>query len=143
MSKRTEWADDLSLSASGKKLVGKAGIVPVRRLADKVGLTDALGAALVRRGFRPVHDRGTVLVSAACAVLLGARSMAGIDVMRQTSLVLGRPASASTLWRTLEAIGPVQQTKIAPRGPGPVSTSTSSSTCARAAFPGSRSTGGS
>ena len=75
--------------------------MPVRRLADKVGLTDALGAALVRRGFRPVHDRGTVLVSAACAVLLGARSMAGIDVMRQTSLVLGRPASASTLWRTL------------------------------------------
>lgn len=113
MSKRTEWADDLSLSAGGKKLVGKAGIVPVRRLADKVGLTDALGAALVRRGFRPVHDRGTVLVSAACAVLLGARSMAGIDVMRQTSLVLGRPASASTLWRTLEAIGPVQLTKIA------------------------------
>ncbi|MEY9988236.1 hypothetical protein ABIE67_000268 [Streptomyces sp. V4I8] len=113
MSKRTEWADDLSLSASGKKLVGKAGIVPVRRLADKVGLTDALGAALVRRGFRPVHDRGTVLVSAACAVLLGARSMAGIDVMRQTSLVLGSPASASTLWRTLEAIGPVQLTKIA------------------------------
>ena len=113
MSKRTEWADDLSLSASGKKLVGKAGIVPVRRLADKVGLTDALGAALVRRDFRPVHDRGTVLVSAACAVLLGARSMAGIDVMRQTSLVLGRTASASTLWRTLEAIGPVQLTKIA------------------------------
>lgn len=76
-------------------------------------MTDALGAALVRRGFRPVHDRGTVLVSAACAVLLGARSMAGIDVMRQTSLVLGSPASASTLWRTLEAIGPVQLTKIA------------------------------
>ena len=67
----------------------------------------------MRRGFRPVHDRGTVLVSAACAVLLGARSMAGIDVMRQASLVLGRPASASTLWRTLEAIGPVQLTKIA------------------------------
>jgi hypothetical protein len=113
VSKRTEWADDLSLSAKGKKLVGKAGIVPVRRLADKVGLTDGLGQALVRRGFHPVHDRGTVLVSAACAVLLGARSMAGIDVMRQVSLVLGQPASASTLWRTLEKIGPVQLTKIA------------------------------
>jgi hypothetical protein len=113
VSKRTEWADDLSLSANGKKLVGKAGIVPVRRLADKVGLTDALGAALVCRDFHPVHDRGTVLVSAACAVLLGARSMAGIDVMRQAALVLGPPASASTLWRTLNAIGPVQLTKIA------------------------------
>jgi hypothetical protein len=113
VSDRTEWADDLSLSTKGRKLVGKAGIVPVRRLADKVGLTDGLGQALVRRGFHPVHDRGTVLVSAACAVLLGARSMAGIDVMRQVSLVLGQPASASTLWRTLEKIGPVQLTKIA------------------------------
>ncbi len=92
---------------------GKAGIVAVRRLADKVGLTDGLGQALARRDFHPVHDRGTVLVSAACAVLLGARSMAGIDVMRQTSLVLGSQASAPTLWRTLEAIGPVQLTKIA------------------------------
>jgi hypothetical protein len=93
--------------------VGKAGIVPVRRLADKAGQTDGLGQALVRWGFHPVHGRGTVLISAACAVLLGARSMAGIDVMRQASLILGQPASASTLWRTLEKIGPVQLTKIA------------------------------
>ncbi len=113
MSKLTEWAKDLSVSAGGRKLVGKAGIVPVRRLADKVGLTDTLSSALVRRDFHPVHDRGGVLVTAACAVLLGARSIAGIAVMRQAALVLGRPASASTLYRTLDAIGPVQLAKIA------------------------------
>lgn len=113
MSKLTEWAEGLSLSAGGGKLVGKAGIVPVRRLADKAGLTDALSAALVRRDFHPVHDRGGVLVSAACAVLLGARSIAGIKVMRQAALVLGHPASASTLYRTLDGIGPVQLAKIA------------------------------
>ncbi|MFG2677287.1 hypothetical protein [Streptomyces sp. NPDC048445] len=71
MSKLTEWATGLSLTTDAKKLVGKAGIVPVRRLADRVGLTDFLGGALVRRDFHPVHDRGQVLVSAACAVLLG------------------------------------------------------------------------
>lgn len=113
MSKLTEWAEGLSLSASGRKLVGKAGIVPVRRLADRVGLTDALSGALVRRDFHPVHDRGAVLVTAASAVLLGARSIAGIDVMRQAALVLGHPASASTLYRTLDAIDPVQLTRIA------------------------------
>ena len=112
MSKLTEWAEGLSLSAGGRKLVGKAGIVPVRRLADKVGLTDALSSVLVRRDFHPVHDRGGVLVSAACAVLLGARSIAGIEVMRQAALVLGHPASASTLYRTLDAIGPVPLAKI-------------------------------
>jgi hypothetical protein len=113
VSKLTEWAEGLSLSAGGRKLVGKAGIVPARRLADKVGMTDALSGALVRRDFHPVHDRGAVLVSAACAILLGSRSMSGIAVMRQVSAVLGNPASASTLWRTLDAIGPVQLTKIA------------------------------
>lgn len=112
MSELTEWAKDLSLSAGGRKLVGKAGIVPVRRLADKVGLTSALSSALVRRDFHPVHDRGGVLVSAALAVLLGARSIAGIAVMRQAALVLGQPASASTLYRTLDDIGPVQLSKI-------------------------------
>lgn len=113
MSKPTGWTDGLSLSAGGRKLVGKAGIVPVRRLADKVGLTDCLSGALVRRDFHPVHDRGAVLVFAACAVLLGSRSMSGIAVMRQAALVLGNPASASTLYRTLDAIGPVQLAKIA------------------------------
>jgi hypothetical protein len=112
VSKLTEWAEGLSLSTGGRKLVGKAGIVPVRRLADKVGLTDALSGALVRQDFHPVHDRGGVLVSAACAVLLGARSIAGIEVMRQTALVLGHPASASTLYRTLDGIGPVQLAKV-------------------------------
>jgi hypothetical protein len=54
-----------------------------------------------------------VLVAAACSVVLGARSIAGIEVMRQAALVLGRPASASTLYRTLDGIGPVQLAKIA------------------------------
>lgn len=113
MTKLTEWAEGLSLSAGGRKLVGKAGIVPVRRLADRVGLTDTLSGALVRRDFHPVHDRGAVLVQAACAILLGARSVAGIEVMRQAALVLGRPASASTLYRTLDSLGPVRLAKLA------------------------------
>jgi hypothetical protein len=77
VSKLTEWAEGLSLSAGGRKLVGKAGIVPMRRLADRVGLSDALSSALVRRDFHPVHDRGGVLVSAACAVLLQCRCFYG------------------------------------------------------------------
>ncbi|MGC5008872.1 hypothetical protein [Streptomyces sp. NBC_00353] len=57
MSKFTEWAEGLSLSAGGRKLVGKAGIVPVRRVADKTGLTDALSSALVRRDLEFPRDR--------------------------------------------------------------------------------------
>ncbi|MFG2677288.1 transposase [Streptomyces sp. NPDC048445] len=39
--------------------------------------------------------------------------MSGIAVMRQAALVLGHPASASTLYRALDAIGPVELAKIA------------------------------
>jgi hypothetical protein len=85
----------------------------VPRTTNKTGLTDALSSALVRRDFHPVHDRGGVLVSAACAVLLGARSIAGIDVMRHAALVLRHSPSASTLYRTLDQVGPVQLAKIA------------------------------
>lgn len=53
----TEWAEGLSPSAGGQKLVGKAGIVPVRRLADKTGLADALSSALVRRDLKFPRDR--------------------------------------------------------------------------------------
>ncbi|MFF7838261.1 hypothetical protein ACFZC6_05505 [Streptomyces ossamyceticus] len=42
MTKLIEWAEGLSLSAGRQKPAGKAGIVPVRRVADKAGLTDAL-----------------------------------------------------------------------------------------------------
>ncbi|MFI1358239.1 hypothetical protein ACH4TV_32360 [Streptomyces sp. NPDC020898] len=120
MSKGTDWADDLSLSASGKKLVGKAGIVLVRRLSDKVGLTDALGAALVRRDFRPVHDRGTALVSAACAgpagcavdgrdrrdspvsLVLGPLGVHAVASLGAIGLVPRKPirVKTMTMWRT-------------------------------------------
>jgi hypothetical protein len=132
VSKPTEWAEGLSLSAGGRKLVGKAGIVPVRRLADKVGLTDALSSALVRRDFHPVHDRGGVLVSAACAVLLGARSIAGIEVMRQAALVLGirpRPPRYTARW-TRSARSSSRRSP--PRGPGSAPACISCWTCAPA-----------
>jgi hypothetical protein len=51
----------LSVAADGTGVVAHAGGVAVRLLADRVGLTEALSAALTRRSFTPGHDRGRVL----------------------------------------------------------------------------------
>ena len=69
--KHMTWSAGLSVTADGTGVVAHAGSVAVRLLADRVGLTGALSGALTRRSFRPVHDRGRVLVD--LAVLLGRR----------------------------------------------------------------------
>ena len=58
--KLTSWSQGLSVAADGTGVVPLAGVVAVRLLADRVGLTEGLSAALARRGFAPAHDRGRV-----------------------------------------------------------------------------------
>src|SRR5437764_1473321 len=48
---------------------GRAALL--RILADRAGLTGALSAALARRGWWPVHDRGRVLTDVAVMVADG------------------------------------------------------------------------
>ena len=48
--KRTSWCQGLSVTADDAGVVPLAGSVAVRLLADRVGLTDGLSAALARRG---------------------------------------------------------------------------------------------
>ena len=52
-------------------MVPLAGSVAVRLLADRVGLTESLSAALARRGFAPGHDRGRVWVDVAMMLTAG------------------------------------------------------------------------
>jgi hypothetical protein len=52
-------------------------------LADRVGLTDVLSAALCRRNFLPVHDRGQVWVDVATMLAAGGGAIADIDTLRQ------------------------------------------------------------
>lgn len=68
--RRNAWSRGLSVTADG------TGVVALRLLADKVGLTGALFTALTRRGFVPVHDRGYVLVDVATVPAAGVRRSA-------------------------------------------------------------------
>ena len=87
------WSSGLSVTADGTGVVAHAGAVAVRLLADRVGLTGGLSTALARRSFRPVHDRGRVLVDLAVLLADGGEAIADIDVLRHQSQVLGPVAS--------------------------------------------------
>ena len=104
--KHTSWSTGLSSSADGTGVVAHAGGVATRLLADQVGLTNALSAAMGRRGFTPTHDRGRVLADVAVLIAGGGEAIADIDVLRHQAEVLGRVASAPTVWRALDEVTP-------------------------------------
>ena len=102
MTKDTGWDHALKVTGSGKRLVGHAGAMLLRKLADRAGLTAALGPALGRPGRFPLVDRGVALVSMAVAIALGATSMNDIAVLAHQEPVLGAAPSDTTVRRTLE-----------------------------------------
>ena len=103
--KRTRCRPSIAVTTGAKGVVAHAGARLLCDLADDVGLTDELSAAMAptkkrRRG----HDRGEVLVDLAVAVADGATSITDIRVLADQPALFGEVASAPTVWRTLEAI---------------------------------------
>ena len=111
--KDTPWDHGLLVSAEDGGLVGHAGAVLLRKLADRAGLTGALGSALARTGKFPLVDRGVALVSMAVAIALGATSMNDITVLAHQEQVFGAAPSDTTVRRTLELADPATLDKIA------------------------------
>ena len=109
----TRWDHGLKVTGEGEGLVGHAGAVLLRKLADQAGLTAALGAALARAGKFPLIDRGVALVSMAVAIALGARSMNDIALLAHHEPVFGAPPSDTTVRRTLELADPRTLDRVA------------------------------
>ena len=104
--KGTSWSRGLSVTADAEGVVPLAGAVAVRLLADRVGLTEGLSAALARRCFTPVHDRGQVWVDMATMLVAGGEAIADIESLRHHDGLLGPVASPPTVWRALDEASP-------------------------------------
>ena len=113
MMQDTGWGHALKVTGDGEGLVGHAGAVLLRKLADQAGLTAALAPALARAGKSPLVDRGLALVSMAVAIVLGAASMSDIALLAHHAPVLGAEPSDTTVRRTLELADPRTLDKIA------------------------------
>jgi Transposase DDE domain group 1 len=107
--KTTGWDQRLDVRADGRNLVGHAGVVLLRRIADRLGLTTALTAALPQGVGPGRRDRGIALIQLACAIVLGARNVLEAEQLQHHwKRLFPRPVSDSTLWRALQAVdGPV------------------------------------
>ena len=103
MSKSSGWDQRLVIASSGNGLVGHAGAVLLPKCADRTGLTSELNRIMPRRSGPGWWDRGTVLVSLAVAVVLGAKNMSDIRLLAHQALVFGEPPSEATVrWALAE-----------------------------------------
>src|SRR3974377_2138141 len=96
----TGWSRGLDVTGGGTGVVSAAGLVLLRQLADRTGLTAGLSAALPSPGGG--LDRGRVFADLACAIADGARVISDFRVMGDQDEVFGQVASVPTAWRTLK-----------------------------------------
>ncbi len=99
----TGWSRGLEVSGGGQGVVSHAGLVLLRHLADKTGLTGGLSRALATPRVL-VHDRGQLTADLACAIADGARVISDFRVMSDQREPFGLVASVPTAWRTLKEI---------------------------------------
>src|SRR5512144_1675347 len=71
-------------------------------LADRVGLTDALSAAVSRP--EVTHDRGALLRDVAVSITDGATNPSGTRVLAEQVRLFGPVASLRTMWRGLNEL---------------------------------------
>ncbi len=95
----SDWSKSLRVEVRGDDVVGHAGNVIPRMLADATGLTGALSAAVSRP--EVIHDRGAVWRDVAAAIAGGAENLAGSAVLRDQARLFGQVASVPTMWRSL------------------------------------------
>jgi len=112
--KRNSRRPRLSVTGAGKDVVGHAGARVLCDLADELGLTEALSAAMAatkqrRRG----HDRGQVLVDLAVMIADGGEAISDLAVLRDQPALFGEVASLATAWRTLDVIDEAVLARIA------------------------------
>jgi hypothetical protein len=112
MQPTTDWSKTVRVEVRGDDVVGHAGNVIPRMLADNLGLTSGLSAALSRP--EVTHDRGAVLRDVALSIAGGAGNLAGTAVLRDQERLFGQVASVPTRWRSLNEIDHQGMARIAP-----------------------------
>jgi hypothetical protein len=98
----TGWSRGLEVTGGGTGVVSHAGLVLLRQLSDRTGLTAGLSAALPSPPGG--HDRGRVFSDLGCAIADGARVISDFRVMGDQRELLGPVASVPTAWRALREI---------------------------------------
>jgi hypothetical protein len=88
------------IEAEGEGVVAHVGLHALGAFADRLGLGDALSAAVPPAGERlPVHDRGKVLCHTMLMLAGGGECCADVEALRAEERLFGPVASDTTTWR--------------------------------------------
>jgi Transposase DDE domain group 1 len=105
MVQRDGLVEKLVVRADGKGQVGHAGSALLAGVADRVGLTRALSAAMApTRQRRSAHDPGVVLRDLAVMLADGGECLADLGAQRDQPDLFGNVASDSTAFRVIDSI---------------------------------------
>jgi hypothetical protein len=101
-------AQTVEVRADGEGLVSHAGAYLLVELADRLGLTDALSAAMApSRERSSAHDPGVVLRDLAVAIADGGDHLSDLGVLRDQDPLFGAVASETTAHRVIKSIDEV------------------------------------
>ncbi|MBI2983627.1 MAG: IS1380 family transposase [Chloroflexi bacterium] len=103
--KGTQRRPSLVVTTGGRGIVAHAGARLLCDLADRLGLSRGLSAAMAPTKRRDRgHDRGKVLVDLAVALADGATAISDLRALAGQPALFGEVASVPTAWRTLDAV---------------------------------------
>src|SRR3954468_12369494 len=91
-----------------ERCVALAGLLPVRLLAERAGLTAGISAAMRRPGYHPDYDRGQVLVDLGLVQLAGGQAISDFQALAHLEKLIGPVPSTPTVWRSLDEADAVQ-----------------------------------
>ncbi len=112
--KRTQRRPRVVVTTGGRGVVAHAGARLLCDLADRLGLSDGLSAAMApTKRRRSGHDRGRVLVDLAVALADGATAISDLRVLANQPALFGEVSSVPTAWRTLGAVDDAALGRIA------------------------------
>lgn len=113
MVQREGLVDKLVVKADGTGQVSHAGSALVAGVADRVGLTRALSAAMApTRQRRSAHDPGVVLRDLAVMLADGGECLADLGALRDQLDLYGNVASDATAFRVIDSIDDACLTRL-------------------------------
>ena len=101
--------ETVEVTADGEGFCSQAGALLLTNLADRLGLTEALGEALApTRQRRSAHADGEVLRDLIITLCQGGEHLADLAALRDQPDLYGNVASDSTAFRAIERVGPAE-----------------------------------
>jgi hypothetical protein len=103
--KATRARPKIEVTADGKGIVSHAGLRLPAEVADDLGLTQALSAAMAptQKRRRP-HDPGKVLLDVALSLIDGGDCLSDLAAVRNEADLFGPVASTPTAWRVIDSV---------------------------------------